>query len=131
MTPLLPGLIGKKMSASELKSKIDLLDSENEVDSKIRGAECIAGNPDNGIMTFLKYVIFVIKGNKGEQFVIERSQKFGGNAHFDRYEELESDYSSGRIHPLDLKNAVAKEINFLLKKFREDKEIRRLHREAY
>ena len=36
-----------------------------------------------------------------------------------------------KLHPLDLKNAVAKEINFLLKNFRENKELHILHKKAY
>src|SRR3989344_4190166 len=55
--PKLAGLIGKKMSASDSKSKIDLLDSEEEVMKKIKDAECIEGNSDNGVMAFVKYVI--------------------------------------------------------------------------
>ena len=55
MNPMIPGLIGKKMSASDEKSKIDLLDDEKTIRSKIQNAECVAGDPDNGIMAFLKY----------------------------------------------------------------------------
>ncbi|MBU0929872.1 MAG: tyrosine--tRNA ligase, partial [Nanoarchaeota archaeon] len=61
MNPLVQGLIGKKMSSSDAKSKIDLLDSEDEVKKKLNNAECVSGDPDNGIMAFLKYVIMIIK----------------------------------------------------------------------
>ena len=54
MTPLIPGLIGKKMSASDAKSKIDLLDDEKVVKQKLNNAEMVEGNPDNGVMAFLK-----------------------------------------------------------------------------
>lgn len=75
MNPLIPGLIGKKMSSSDPKSKIDLLDNEEEIKKKINDAECIAGNPDNGVMAFLKYVIMTIKNDKKEKFIVKRDEK--------------------------------------------------------
>jgi len=39
MTPLIPGLIGKKMSASDPSSKIDLLDDPKSVQKKLNKAE--------------------------------------------------------------------------------------------
>jgi hypothetical protein len=35
------------------------------------------------------------------------------------------------LHPLDLKNAVAEELIFLLRAFRESKELLDLHQKAY
>lgn len=114
MTPLLPGLISKKMSASNPKSKIDLLDSEKEVDLKINNAQCVAGNPDNFLMGFLRTVIFVDK----KKFVIERPKKYGGNLVFESYSEIEKSFIDKKLHPMDLKKAVAKEINIMLESFR-------------
>src|SRR3989344_5931202 len=80
MTPLIPGLIGKKMSASDPKSKIDLLDDEKTVQDKVKGAYCEAGVvQDNGVLAFLQYVIMTIKKDRGEKFVVERPQKFCRN----------------------------------------------------
>ena len=70
MNPLIPGLIGKKMSASIEGSKIDLLDDEKKVKEKIKNAECIEGDPNNGVMAFLKFVIMVLKTDKHEKFII-------------------------------------------------------------
>ncbi len=132
MTPLIPGLIGKKMSASDPKSKIDLLDSEKEVEEKVLGAYCPEGDLESGIIAFLEHVIFVIKGDKGEKFSIERDKKHGGNIYFSSFEELKRVYKEKRLHPLDLKKAVAKEINDLLKPMRKKKEmLERLAKEAY
>lgn len=114
MIPMIPGLIGKKMSASDPKSKIDLLDDEKIIKQKIINAEMIAGNPDNGIMAFLKYVIMVLKQDKKEKFIIKRDKKFGGNISYSAYGELEKDFKNKTIHPLDLKNTLAEEINKLL-----------------
>ncbi len=114
MFPLIPGLIGKKMSSSSEKTKIDLLDDEKTVQEKVKGAEMVEGDPDNGVMAFLKYIIFTLKEDKKEKFLIERSEKFGGNLEYSNYVELEKDFSEKKVHPLDLKNAVAKEISRLL-----------------
>ncbi|MEK6886873.1 MAG: tyrosine--tRNA ligase [Nanoarchaeota archaeon] len=132
MNPLVPGLIGKKMSSSDPKSKIDLADDEDAVNQKIKNAECSEGNPDNGIMAFLKFVIMTIKSDKKEKFTIERPAKFGGNISFKTYDEIEKAFVDKKIHPLDLKNAVAKEINNLLDTIRkESKILASLAKEAY
>lgn len=132
LNPLIPGLIGKKMSASDEKSKIDLLDDEKIVLSKITNAECIEGNPDNGIMAFLKYVVMTIKKDKKQRFIVERDKKYGGNLEFSNYEEIEKMFAEKKLHPQDLKNAVAKEINHLLMLFQKNKEeLKKLEEEAY
>lgn len=116
MNPMIQGLVGKKMSSSDIKSKIDLTDSEQEVKSKINKAEFIEGNSDNGVMDFLKYVLMVIKEDKKEKLLIKRPEKFGGNIQYSKYSEIESEVRSKKLHPMDLKNAVAEEIVSLLSK---------------
>lgn len=132
MNPLIPGLVGKKMSASVEGSKIDVLDSEESVIKKIKGAECQEGNPDNGVMQFAKYVIFPILLDKKQSLKIERPEKFGGNLTYADYDEMEKDFISKKLHPLDLKNAVAREINSLLKPVRKSKtKLQKLYDAAY
>ena len=120
--PLIPGLIGKKMSASNEKSKIDLLDSPEDIKNKLKKADCVEGDTDNGVMAFLKFVIMVIKGDKKEKFVVERDEKYGGNLEYDNYEEIEKDFIDKKLHPLDLKNALAKELSNLLEHIRNNQE---------
>ncbi|HLD72789.1 MAG TPA: tyrosine--tRNA ligase [Candidatus Nanoarchaeia archaeon] len=123
MTPLIPGLIGKKMSASDPHSKVDLLDDEKTVEEKLKKAYCEAGVvEDNGVLAFLKYIIMTLKKDRGEKFVVERPAKWGGNLEFSDYEEIEKMFIKQELHPLDLKLALAREINSLLKVFRENKE---------
>jgi tyrosyl-tRNA synthetase len=131
MTPMIRGLIGKQMSSSIEGTKIDLLDDEEKVINKIKKSECVEGNTDNGIMSLLKYLIFVLKADKKEKFIVERPEKYGGNLEYTRYEEIEKDFLNKKLHPLDLKNAVSKEINNLLKGFRENKKLIELHKKAY
>jgi len=82
-------------------------------------------------MALLKYFIFVLKSDKKEKFIIKREKKFGGDVSYENYEDLEKDFISKKIHPLDLKNAVADEINFILINFRKNKKLSELHKKAY
>tara|TARA_Y100000310_G_scaffold89923_1_gene87044 strand:+ start:11155 stop:12174 length:1020 start_codon:yes stop_codon:yes gene_type:complete len=123
MTPLVPGLQGKKMSASDPKSKIDLLDTVEDVKKKLNKAYCEEGAiENNGVLGFLKYVIMVLKADNGEKLTIERPEKFGGNLEFNSYDELEKAFIAKKLHPLDLKNSLAHEINQLLKVFDKDRD---------
>ncbi len=129
MTPLIPGLAGKKMSASDEKSKIDLLDDAKTVEKKLRGAYCEEGVvEENGILAFLKNVVMAVKKDRKEKFIVERPQKFGGNITFNNYEDIENLFVKKELHPLDLKNALAGEINNFLKVF--DKSREKLEKEA-
>jgi len=132
MFPLIPGLIGKKMSASNEKSKIDLNDDEKTVQEKLNGAECLAGDPNNGVMAFLKFILMTLKGDKKEKFVVERPEKYGGNLSYSSYEEVEKDFVNKKLHPLDLKIAVAKEISKILEPIKKyKKELDELAKKAY
>ena len=131
MNPMIRGLVGKQMSSSVENTKIDLLDDEKKVSNKIRGAECVEGRIDNGLMALLKYLIFVLKSDKKEKFIIERQEKFGGNVVYSSYEDMEKDFLLKKLHPLDVKNALTKEINNLLKGFRNSKKLNLLYKEAY
>ncbi|MCK5606220.1 tyrosine--tRNA ligase, partial [Candidatus Pacearchaeota archaeon] len=131
LNPLIRGLIGEKMSSSIKASKIDLMDDPKTVIKKMNKADCVTGNPNNGIMALLKYFIFIIKKDNKETFIIERPEKFGGNLEYSSYEEVEKDFIDKKLHPLDLKNGVAAEINKLLKKFQANKELKKIHKEAY
>lgn len=131
LNPLIPGLIGKKMSASDPKSKIDLLDSEQAVREKVNSAECIAGEVDNGVLSFFKYVIMVIKSDKKEKLTIKRPEKYGGNISYQSYESLEKDFKSKKLHPMDVKNALAEEICKMLKEIQKDSSLYELAKRAY
>ncbi|MFC1710943.1 tyrosine--tRNA ligase [Nanoarchaeota archaeon] len=132
MNPLIPGLIGKKMSASDAKSKIDLLDDAKTVKRKVNSADCVAGDPDNGIMSFLNYVIMTIKKDANKKFMIKRDKKYGGDLKYSDYKAIEKDFVAKKLHPLDLKNAVADEINDLLKVIqKQNKILIKLSKAAY
>merc|ERR1719415_33446 len=99
MNPMVPGLQGTKMSSSDEDSKIDLLDSAASLKKKLKKAFCEPGNiTDNGILSFCKYVIIPV-ALKGESFTIKRSEKNGGNASFEAYENLEQAFAKEEVHP--------------------------------
>ncbi len=131
INPMIPGLIGKKMSASDEKSKIDLLDDEKTVKEKLKNAEMISGDPDNGVMAFLKYILMVLKSDVGKKFVVKRDKKFGGDLEYSNYGEIEKDFREKKLHPLDLKNSVAEEISKILKEIQKDKKLLELAKKAY
>ena len=132
MTPLIPGLTGSKMSASEESSKIDILDDQETVERKVNAAFCPEGEiENNGVLAFFKYVIFTLNNDQGKILLIERPSKFGGNAKYKEYLDLEKDFKNKKIHPLDLKNTLAREINMLLEPIRKEFKDLDLIKKAY
>lgn len=127
-TPLLPGLTGAgKMSASVPQSKVDILEEEKETEKKIMEAFCPKEVKDNGLLAFMNQVIFRLR----KEVRIERDAKYGGNVTFKSYEELEAAYISGKLHPMDLKKAAAREINSLLAVVRKEFKNREIVKKAY
>ena len=133
MTPMLPGLTGGKMSSSDEKSKIDLLDSENDVAKKINSAVCPAGICEgNGVLMFLKHFLMIYNDGLKKPFIVEREKRFGGDVEYNAYPALERDYVAKNLHPADLKKAVAEELNALLAPIRKKFESRKdLLKKAY
>lgn len=116
--PLLSGLSGGKMSASDPSSKIGLHDSKETVKNKINKAYCPqAEKKDNGVLQYLEYLVFPIL--EGNAFVIERPEKYGGDVRYVDYKKLENDYLDGEIHPQDLKKATARYVNDVISDIRD------------
>lgn len=134
MNPMVPGLAGGKMSSSEEDSKIDLLDSPANVKKKIKRAFCEPGNvTDNGLLSFVKHVLFSIF-KEGEGFEVVRKPEFGGSVTFTKYEDLEKVFAAEELHPGDLKVSVENYINRLLDPIRkhfDDDFHRQLTEKAY
>jgi tyrosyl-tRNA synthetase len=114
-TPLLHGLDGDDKMSSSKGNFIAIDDNENEIKKKIKKSYCpmeeIKGNP---IIEIAKHFIFTNQ----EKILIERNEKFGGNLEL-KENELYDIYSSGDLHPMDLKNAVSKFLIEYLRPVRE------------
>ncbi len=118
-TPLLPGLTGGKMSASDKASKIGVTDTEEELKKKMKDAFCEAGVVEgNGVLMFMEQVVFPLKERKGGSFMVHRPEKFGGDLEYKDYAALEKDFEDKKLHPLDLKNALAEELAKVLEPVR-------------
>jgi tyrosyl-tRNA synthetase len=106
--PLLSGLTGGKMSASEAGSKINLTDDDGTVAEKTEDAYCPAGAlEDNGVLEYLRYLVFPVLAERGESFLVERPEEYGGDLVYEGYDPLAEDFVSGELHPADLKPAAA------------------------
>ncbi len=117
--PLLTGLTGGKMSASEEGSKIDLLDEPKTIEEKMMDAYCPQGEKENnGVLEHLKMLVMPVLKSEGSDFVVERPEKWGGDLVYNGYQEVENDFLSGDLHPQDLKKAVARELTDILEPIR-------------
>jgi tyrosyl-tRNA synthetase len=121
--PLLPGLqltaiegsfdddthinesIKHKMSKSVSKGAIWINDTPQEIMDKYRQAYCPEKLvEDNPVLAHARMIIFPHLG----KLDISRPEKFGGDISFDSFKDLATAYAKGELHPLDLKNGVAK-----------------------
>ncbi len=128
---MLQGLDGSdKMSKSNPDSAIFMDDPPHEVKRKLKKAYCPPEVVDkNPVLEYFKYIVFE-HHNWQSGFLLEREDKNGGNIHLNDYQQLESLYESGKIHPADLKPILIKMINQLLlpiqKALKEDKALKNL-----
>ena len=76
-----------------------------QVEKKIKSAFCPAKVVENNpVLAICKYHVFP---RMEAGMTIMRPEKFGGDVHYDNYEQLEADFVSGAMHPMDLKKACA------------------------
>ena len=94
-----------KMSKSIPSSAIYITDSEEEIKKKVSNAFCPEGETEfNPLIDWAKYLIF---SRAKEKLEIKRPAKFGGDKLYNNFQELVSDFSAKKLHPMDLKNAMA------------------------
>jgi tyrosyl-tRNA synthetase len=115
------------MSKSKPETSVFVHDSPEEIQKKISNAFCPERTVEfNPIMEYCRFIIF----RERKTFTIERSVRFGGNVEFTGYSELEDAYLSGKLHPLDLKKAVANVLVEILAPVRKHFETNREARES-
>ena len=103
-----------KMSKSDPDSAIFMEDTVEDVNRKIKKAFCPEKQiKDNPIIDYVRYIIF----EKFSPVLIKT--KDTGDLFYTNYEDLRVDYEEGKIHPVDLKQAVAGYINKLLQPVRD------------
>ncbi|MFH1393531.1 MAG: tyrosine--tRNA ligase [Candidatus Micrarchaeota archaeon] len=115
MNPTEDEKIDAKMSKSVPGSAIFIHDSEDDIRKKINKAHCpdkvIEGNP---IIEYADYLVL-----RDGPLRIERPEKFGGDMEIADVQELAKEFSSGSLHPADLKSAVSSALIEILRPSRE------------
>jgi len=105
-------IYGAKMSKSRPGSAVFIYDTPEDIREKIRKAFAPPKETErNPILDMTRYIVFREK----KEFTVSRPSKFGGDEVYSSYEQVESDYSSGRLHPADLKAVLAE---FLVERLR-------------
>ncbi len=109
-------VIASKMSKSKPWTAVFIHDTEQEIKDKLKKAWCPEGSVEmNPVLELIRYVVL----NHQKSVRIERPQKYGGPEEFDTYDELEKAFLAGEIHPQDLKNSVAIQLNKIIAPIRE------------
>jgi tyrosyl-tRNA synthetase len=105
-----------KMSKSKPDSAIWVHDSTEEIARKLKKAYCPIPNENhsleektqeqnyNPVLNWCENLIFPA----GKHVSASRPDKFGGDKDYSNFADLKQDYFNGDLHPLDLKNGVAK-----------------------
>ncbi|MEM4563379.1 MAG: tyrosine--tRNA ligase [Thermofilum sp.] len=93
-----------KMSKSKPEGAVFIHDPPEVVRSKVLGAFCPAGEVElNPVLEIARYIIF---RQLREPFEVV-NKKTGARASFESYQSLEEAFREKKVHPLDLKEAVA------------------------
>ncbi|MHC1632110.1 MAG: tyrosine--tRNA ligase [Methanotrichaceae archaeon] len=114
-TPIISGLNGKKMSSSKA-NYISVDDSAEDLDKKVMNAYCPAKDIESNPVTELfKFHIMP----RVDEITVRRPEKFGGDVTYEKYVDLELDFMTGKMHPLDLKKSAVEYLNQILEPVRD------------
>jgi tyrosyl-tRNA synthetase len=106
-----------KMSKSIAESGIIVHDDPDIIRKKLRSAFCPQKEVDNNpVLEIARYVLFPWTGT----VTVNRPNKYGGPASYTNAGELDTEFRAGKVHPLDLKNAVAEGLITILAPVREE-----------
>ena len=101
-----------KMSKSIPDSAIFITDTPEDIKRKLNKAFCPEKETEfNPVLDWVRYLIFT---DNTSVLDIKRPEKFGGDLVFASYESLARVFGEGKLHPMDLKNAVAEKLITLL-----------------
>lgn len=124
-----------KMSSSEVKSKIDILDSEKVIKKKVNQSYCLPGDIKNNTpLVLTEKLIFPILNKLKVNFIINRPEKHGGKIEYESFDTLKNDFEQLKLHPMDLKTGLIHCIDFILTPIRQkfqEKELQDLVKTAY
>lgn len=93
-----------KMSKSKPDTAIFITDSPEDIKRKVNNAYAPESDIKlNPILDWSKYLIMV----NSSSLIVHRKSEYGGDITYTNYEDLEKDYAEKKLHPMDLKTAVA------------------------
>ncbi len=114
-------VISSKMSKSKPWTCIFVHDTAEEVRAKLKKAWCPEGLVENNpILEMVRHLSF----RESREFKVDRPSRFGGPLSFGEYRELEETYREKKLHPADLKQAVADSVNKIIQPTRKHFETR-------
>ena len=97
--------VALKMSKSKPDSAVFIHDDPEEIKRKVNNAYCPEGEIElNPILDWAKWLIFY---EDSSGLTVARKPEHGGEVTYNSYEDLEKDYEQKKLHPMDLKTAVA------------------------
>jgi len=143
LTPMVPGLRccastqdnEDKMSTSNTKTKLDMLDSRNEIKKKIAAAYCLPGDiTDNSVLDILDRVLFPLLRHLSKDFIIFRREEHGGPIIFTNFDQVREAFSTQQLHPADLKAGIVHNLDIFIEPVRkefESREWRQVLKHAY
>lgn len=138
MNPMVPGLAGGKMSASDPDSKIDILETADQIKKKIRKAYAMPKEVDgNGMISFVEYVLLPFSALKHgkPQFTVERREGEGDPLVYATIDDLKADYIADVLTPQLLKSGVSAALVDILgeiqEEFQNNKEWQEIEKKAY
>jgi len=125
-------IIASKMSKSKPETTILIHDSRKKIFKKLRKAYCppksvvehrvtrtVNGRTEeysltieNPVLVYVKEIVFRIR----DTFTVKTKE---GEETYTSYDDLVKDYDAGKIHPLDLKNALADALDQLIAPIRQ------------
>jgi tyrosyl-tRNA synthetase len=115
--PELSSQIAFKMSKSIPESSIIIHDKPEAIRNKIHNAYCPPKDTQANPVLQIAQEILLPWMNSIE---IDRPAKYGGPISFSHPDDLKGQYREGKIHPLDLKNAVSEHLIKILEPVREE-----------
>ena len=103
--------VARKMSKSDPTGSITIPCEPSAIRDRIHDAYCPAKVVEaNPIVELVRYVVFPWVG----RLEVERPAKFGGPVRYDAESAFLTDWGSGKLHPQDLKGAVASSLETIL-----------------
>ncbi|EHL01932.1 Nucleotidylyl transferase [Glarea lozoyensis ATCC 20868] len=139
MNPMVPGLAGGKMSSSDPKSKIDLLDDATTIQKKIAKAYCAPREVEgNGILAFIQHVLLpysALQSAVRQPSISIVLPNHSAPTFFHTYTEVVSAYQADVLTPQIVKKIVEEGLIKLTapiqRAFEEDKEWQSIAEKAY